>query len=97
MARYRIDSDESAVSIELTQLAGRQKELLEAFRECQEGRCTCPTDEYRKVESMDVRADDDDRIAIRLDSKPGERLDPSEIDACLDHTVGKVHGTDTLS
>ena len=65
MARYRIDEDAAAVSIELTELAGRQEELLEAFRECQEGRCTCPTEEYRKVASMDVRADED-RIAIRL-------------------------------
>ncbi|MGH2984483.1 MAG: hypothetical protein ACRDK5_09565 [Solirubrobacterales bacterium] len=89
MARYRIDEDETAVSIELTELAGRQDELLEAFRECQEGRCSCPTEEYRKVASMDVHADKD-RIAIRLSSKPGQRLDSSEIDACLDHTVGKL-------
>ena len=89
MTRYRVDEDEGAVSIELTDLAGRQDELLEAFRECQEGRCTCPTDEYRKVASMDVNADED-RIAIRLTSKPGERLDSSQIDTCLDHTVGKV-------
>lgn len=89
MARYRLDEDEAAVSIELTDLAGRKDELLEAFRECQEGRCTCPTEEYRKVASMDVDADQD-RIAIRLASKPGQRLDSSEIDACLDHTVGKV-------
>ena len=89
MARYRIDEDEAAVSIELTDLAGRQDELLQAFRECQEGRCTCPTEEYRKVASMDVDADQD-RIAIRLASKPGQRLDSSEIDTCLDHTVGKV-------
>jgi hypothetical protein len=78
VARYRIDEDEAAVSIELTEQAGEQEELLEAFRECQEGRCTCPTEEYRKVASMDVDADED-RIAIRLESKPGERLDSSEI------------------
>ncbi len=48
----------------------------------------CPTEEYRKVESMDVSADQD-RIAIRLEKKHGERLDSAEIDACLQHTVGK--------
>ena len=92
MARYRIDEEApAAVSIELEEVAGQQQELLEAFRECQEGRCTCPTEEYRKVESMDVSADQD-RIAIRLESKPGERLNSREIDACLQHTVGKVGG-----
>jgi hypothetical protein len=38
---------------------------------------------------MDVNVDED-RIAIRLESKPGERLDSSEIAGCLNHTVGKV-------
>jgi hypothetical protein len=89
VARYRIDEDEAAVSIELTELAGRQEKLLQAFRECQEGRCTCPTEEYRKVASIEIHTDEH-RIAIRLTSKPGQRLDRSEIDACLDHTVGKV-------
>jgi hypothetical protein len=89
VARYRIEESEAAVSIELTELAGRQAALLEAFRECQEGRCTCPTEEYRKVASMDVHAEAD-RIAIRLGSKAGECLDSSEINACLDHTVRKV-------
>ena len=40
----------------------------------------------------DVSADQD-RIAIRLESKPGKRLDSAEIDACLQHTVGKAGGT----
>jgi hypothetical protein len=69
VARYRIAEDEAAVSIEVTELAGRQNERLDAFRECQEGRCTCPTEEYRKVDFMDVDADQD-RIAIRVESKP---------------------------
>jgi hypothetical protein len=35
---------------------------------------------------MDVQSHDD-RIDIRLEPKPGEDLDTSEIAACLDHTV----------
>ena len=89
MARYRVDADEAVVSIQLTELAGHQEVLLEAFRECQEGRCTCPTAEYRKVASMEIHTDED-RIAIRLSSKPGQRLDTSEIDTCLDHTIAKA-------
>jgi hypothetical protein len=43
----------------------------------------------RKLASIEIHADED-RIAIRLSSKPGQRLDTSEIDACLDHTIGKA-------
>ena len=87
MTKYTIDADGSSVAIELTEVAGRQAELLEAFGECQEGRCSCPTDEYRKVATIDVQPTGD-RIAIRLEAKPGMSLDASEIAACLDYTVG---------
>jgi len=86
VARYRMRKGRSGVSIELTDVAGQERELLEAFGECREGRCSCPTDEYLKVASMDVQSHDD-RIDIRLEPKPGEDLDTSEIAACLDHTV----------
>lgn len=89
MARYQIRKDRSEVSIELTEVAGHERELLEVLGECQEGRCSCPTDEYRKVAAMDVRTRED-QIAIHLESKPGEDLDASEIAACLDYTVNKI-------
>jgi hypothetical protein len=87
MTKYTIDADGSSVAIELTEVAGRQAELLDAFGECQEGRCSCPTDQYLKVATMEVEAADD-RIAIRLQARPGTSLDASEIAACLDYTVG---------
>jgi hypothetical protein len=88
MTKYTISATGPTVSIELTEVAGRQAELLEAFGECQEGRCSCPTDEYLKVATMDVRPTGD-RIAIRLEAKPGTSFDATEIAACLDYTVGE--------
>jgi hypothetical protein len=46
MARYRIDGEDAAVSIEVTDAVGQQHQLLEAFGECQAGRCWCPAGEY---------------------------------------------------
>ena len=57
MAKYTISAKGSLGAIELTEVAGRQAELLEAFGECQEGRCWCPTGEYLKVAAMDVQPD----------------------------------------
>lgn len=34
--------------------------------------------------------DEPDSITVRLDSKPGQTFDESEIDACLQHTVRKA-------
>ena len=89
MTQYEITDESPAVSIELTEVAGHQEELLEAFQECQEGICSCPTDEYQNVASMTVAADET-RIAIRLEAKPGAKLDVTEIESCLDYTIGRV-------
>ncbi len=88
MTNYTINTDDASVAIEITGVAGRQAELLAAFGECQEGRCSCPTNEYEKVAAMEVEPAED-TIAIRLQAKPGTSLDAAEIAACLDYTVGK--------
>lgn len=91
MTDYTIDGDGSSVTIEITGVGGRQPELLEAFGECQDGQCSCPTNEYEKVAAMEVQSAGD-RIAIRLQAKPGTSLDAAEIAACLDYTVARTEG-----
>lgn len=51
MTRYQIGKGPSAVSNRVDRGRGHQKELLEAFEECQEGSCTCPTDEVLEERS----------------------------------------------
>ena len=86
MTRYTISANDDSVAIELTGIAGHQNQLLQAFGECQEGRCSCPTNEYEKVAAMDLQPDED-RIAIKLRAKPGMTFDTNELSACLDYTV----------
>lgn len=89
MTQYKVSATGPTTAIEIIGVGDRQGELLEAFGECAEGRCSCPTDEYEKLASMDVQPGAD-RIDIRLEAKPGETLDPSEIEACLDYTVQRA-------
>jgi hypothetical protein len=91
--RHRIRNDRSTVVIELTDVGSQQDALLTAFAECQSGRCTCPTDEYQKVASMQVQPDED-RVTLRLRPKPDTAFDTAQIAACLDHTVGNVTAGD---
>ena len=69
MARYRIQDDESAVSVEVTEVGANAQKLLRALRECQAGQCSCPTDEYQKLASMDIQLAGD-VISLRLEAKP---------------------------
>jgi len=59
MAEYHITEKDSGVSVEVTDVGGHVDELMDAFAECQAGRCTCPTEEYRKLASLEVGAADD--------------------------------------
>jgi hypothetical protein len=89
MARYRIDESDSVVSIQVSSVAAQQDQLLDACEDCQSGRCSCPTTEYEKLASMEVVAAEDG-IRIRLEPRAGEKLDTSEIAACLDYTTTKA-------
>ncbi len=87
MTRYAIEQDIAGLTILVTETGVDKDRLLAEIRECQEGRCDCPTDEYDKVESLSVESDGADDITMRLVPKPGQRFDASEIDVCLQHTV----------
>jgi hypothetical protein len=87
--KYKIKSGETGITIDINQTKGKQKNLLEAFHECQEGRCSCPTQEYSKLESLEIESNED-TIRLKLKSKPDEQLDESEIGKCLEYTKGKV-------
>ena len=87
--KYKVESIEDEVNIEVTETAGEQKKLLRALQECREGRCSCPTQEYLKLDSLEI-ASDESTIKLKLKSKPGMKLDESEIEKCLAYTRGKV-------
>ena len=94
MASYELHEDAATVSIEVAGVRDerQEQELLHAFDDCRNGRCSCPTDQYDKLASMQVdRADDS--ITLRLEPKPGARFDTAELQACLEHTIGKATGS----
>ncbi|MCB1896435.1 MAG: hypothetical protein H6945_02920 [Zoogloeaceae bacterium] len=86
--KTKIVRKQDGVEVQVSDVEGRTDRLLAAFRECQEGRCTCPTDEYRKVESVGVNRSGSD-ILLSIRAKAGRRIDVSEIERCLAHTRAK--------
>ena len=84
-----IKADADGLKIELTEIQGKEKQLLAAFQECQEGRCACPTNEYSKLESLEIEQADG-KLNLRLSSKKGEVFDSDAIGKCLDYTERKI-------
>lgn len=89
MMKYKIDENKTGLDISVANVESDKQKLLDAFRECQEGSCSCPTNEYRKLASLDV-VQDEAGIQLRLKSKDGEVIDKKEIEKCLAHTFERV-------
>jgi len=88
--KYKIDEKEDGLEVNVDDVKSKKEKLLEAFQECQEGRCSCPTEEYKKLDSMHIEQTEDS-IQLRLKNKPGVKLDASEINRCLEYTKERVN------
>jgi len=76
--------------IEISEIEGKEKNLLSALQACQNGSCSCPTDEYKKLYSIDIE-NSAGRIYLQLKAKPGQCVYESEIRKCLDHTEKNLY------
>ena len=92
MTTYEISPNSAGLAIELAGVGAQEEQLLAAFAQCQQGQCSCPSDEYQKVESMDVSSGEGE-ILIQLRPKEGTSFDISQLTACLDYTVGQPAGS----
>jgi uncharacterized protein (UPF0212 family) len=84
-----VKSSSDGLTIEVSEISGQQEQLLAEFQACQEGRCSCPTKEYEKLDSLNIEAASG-KVRLNLKAKSGQVLDGSEIQKCLDHTEKKL-------
>ena len=87
--KSKITKNDHGIEINITEVKGKKDELLEAFQECSEGRCSCPTQEYEKVESMNI-IDTENIIQLSIKSKEDKVIDTKEIEKCLEYTKNRV-------
>jgi len=87
--KYQIAKKSGGIEIEVSGVEGKEAQLLEAFRECQDGRCTCPTKEYAKLDALELDQSTG-TINLKLKAKKGAEFDQTEIQRCLEHTEERV-------
>jgi hypothetical protein len=88
--KFQINEKDQGLAIEVNDLQGKQKALLATFQECQQGRCSCPTKEYKKLSTFSMEVGND-CVHLHLQARPGEHIDQSEIKRCLKFTEAKVN------
>ena len=59
-----------------------QQAVLETIEGCAQGQCACSTDEYQKVESIEIQSSPN-AIQLNIEVKAGETIDPNCISDCL--------------
>lgn len=76
-------SNTGTVRIDVFAKNKEQNVLMDGFKQCQSGRCGCPTDAYDQIEDIDIDQDTDG-IRLRLKPKSGTEIDTDEVEKCLD-------------
>ena len=84
--RYEVEEQASGVEIRVSETGGHTASILRSMQTCQAGSCGCPSDQYDKLDAMDVD-EGSDEVTLRLRPLPGERLDIEQIEACLEYTI----------
>lgn len=89
MTTFNVIEASDGVTIQLTDVGVEKATLLETFAGCAGGTCECSSDEYEKVESMQVN-DLGDNITIDVHTKPGETIDTACIRDCMTYVQDKA-------
>jgi hypothetical protein len=87
--KYKIESSQNKLKIFIKSKAEERETLLSNFEVCQKGQCSCPTDEYKKLQSLNISSLGDELI-LNLESKPNQVFNVNEIKKCLDFTANKL-------
>jgi hypothetical protein len=93
---YTIEETGGVLEVTIRGYDGPLEPVLGAFEACRTGNCSCPTDEYENLESLDVQTEDN-TIVLTLTPKQGATLDQTEIRACLDFTLDQAAGESARS
>ena len=87
--KSKITKNKNGIEIKITDVNEGKEKLIEAFQECSEGRCSCPTQEYEKVETLNILGTDN-TIQLSIKSKENSVINTKEIEKCLEYTKDKV-------
>ena len=87
--KKEINSAPNGLEIKISDIDSKHEELLKNFQACQEGACDCPSDEYVKLEKLDIESTENE-MTLNLKAKKDQTFDKDEVEKCVDYVVNKV-------
>lgn len=82
MTKIKVTPTKVGSRIEITQLGSSKSAVASQLNDCATGSCTCSTEEFQKVDSIEVH-DTGDGLEVDVRTKTGESIDPSCVQECL--------------
>lgn len=70
------------LTVAITEVSDKRS-IIDTIASCTDGHCACSSDEYQKVESLEISSGSN-FIQLDIAVKPGETIDPACISECLD-------------
>lgn len=89
--KQRIKTNKDGLEIKISDVDSNHDELLKNFQACQEGSCDCPSDEYVKLDKLDIKSSKNEMV-LNLKAKADQTFDKIEVEKCVDYVVKKVSG-----
>ena len=90
MMKYSVDQAGDGLHISAAVAVEQQAKLLEEFGKCAAGTCSCPSTQYDKLASIDVKQTAEG-VSVDLKAKSGEVIDSEDIRRCLDFTAESMN------
>lgn len=87
--KYHIRQAGEKLEIKVDEVGPDKDRLLQAFQQCRQGQCACPSDEYIKLASIELDSSGDS-LTLELKCRRGLQLDPDEIEKCLAYTTARA-------
>ena len=83
------------IIVNINNIENKKDLILQNLNDCKEGRCSCPTNEYDKLNKLDIHVNTElNEIIVDLEPKLGQKIELSEIKKCLDYTAINVNKSD---
>lgn len=89
MVKYRIENKNKELTINIENITENKEKILQNFNQCKAGKCSCPTNQYSKIENLDISIGEE-KIIMKLKPKNGENFNKKEIEKCLEFTIENV-------
>ena len=87
--KSQIKTYKKDLEIRISEIKSNHEELLKNFELCQQGKCDCPSDEYKKLEQLKIKSADDE-IIINLKAKQKQFFNIENVKKCVNYILTKV-------